>query len=195
VSTTINGHHRPSPPGTATIGGPVDLAKPRQPEDAPRFVEPAETPVEPAQAPEDPIEASSEREASAFRRTARRIRTAATHERTRGTLRLTARHSAYLIGGAGVVAKRAWHGRTVAVHHQMRQSAIAAGDHAGAAEWQDRADRFRQARHQRRMDLLTKAPHMVQSTAIGIAGGPCPRRVDTCSCRYAASVRVADCCS
>ncbi|MGJ3561649.1 hypothetical protein ACR6C2_38820 [Streptomyces sp. INA 01156] len=25
--------------------------------------------------------------------------------------------------------------------------------------------------------------------------GPCPRRVDTCSYRYAASVRVADCCS
>ncbi|MEU9706528.1 GntR family transcriptional regulator [Streptomyces sp. NPDC047981] len=25
--------------------------------------------------------------------------------------------------------------------------------------------------------------------------GPCPQKVDTCSCRYAASVRVADCCS
>ncbi|GAA2565218.1 hypothetical protein GCM10010295_63800 [Streptomyces intermedius] len=25
--------------------------------------------------------------------------------------------------------------------------------------------------------------------------GPCPYGVDTCSCRYAASVRVADCCS
>uniref|UniRef100_UPI003EB91B98 hypothetical protein n=1 Tax=Streptomyces sp. bgisy060 TaxID=3413775 RepID=UPI003EB91B98 len=29
----------------------------------------------------------------------------------------------------------------------------------------------------------------------GTSTGPCPRRVDTCSCRYAASIRVADCCS
>ena len=103
-------------------------------------------------------------------RTARSVRRAITHERTRTAARVAARHGSYVLGGAGIVLKRAWHGRTVAVHHQMRQAAIAAGDHAGAAEWQDRADRFRQARHQRRMDLLTKVPHMVKSAAIGAAG-------------------------
>ncbi|MDQ0935955.1 hypothetical protein [Streptomyces turgidiscabies] len=40
-------------------------------------------------------------------------------------------------------------------------------------------------------DLLVQAAGVFDNTAIG----PCPRRVDTCSCRYAASVRVADCCS
>lgn len=98
------------------------------------------------------------------------VRAAATDERTRTAVRVAARHGSYLAGGAGVVAKQAWHGRTVAVHHQMRQAAITAGDVAAAADWQDKADRFRQARHQRRMDLLTKAPHMVKSAAIGAAG-------------------------
>ncbi|MFC3587342.1 FtsK/SpoIIIE domain-containing protein [Streptantibioticus rubrisoli] len=146
-----------------TIGQPVDLTKPREPEDTPPLVRPAEAP--------EPVDAPAARQrARRIRRATRRVQAAVTHERTRKTLRLAARHSAYLIGGTGVVAKRVWHGRTVAVHHQMRQAAVAAGDHAGAAEWQDKADRFRQARHQRRMDLLTKAPHVVQSAAIGLAG-------------------------
>ncbi|WP_269858728.1 FtsK/SpoIIIE domain-containing protein [Streptomyces sp. RPT161] len=166
MTTAVNGHHHPAPPGATTVGKPVDLTKPSEPEDAPPLVRLAEAPHAP-----EPVDAPATRQrARRIRRATRRVQAAVTHERTRKTLRLTARHSAYLIGGTGVVAKRVWHGRTVAVHHQMRQAAITAGDMVGAAEWQDKADRFRQARHQRRMDMLTKAPHMVKSTAIGVAG-------------------------
>ena len=167
MSTAVNGHRRPSPPGSTTIGGLVDLTKQRQPVDAPPVVEleqPA-APVEP-----EPVDSPATRQrARRMRRAARRVHAAATHERTRKTLRHTVRHTAYMWGGAGVMTKRAWEGRTVAVHHRMRAMALAAGDAAAAAEWQDKADRFRQARHARRMDLITKIPHMATSTAIGVA--------------------------
>ncbi|MEU0931052.1 FtsK/SpoIIIE domain-containing protein [Streptomyces malaysiensis] len=103
------------------------------------------------------------------RRVARRVRTVAMHERTRKTLRATVRHTAYVWGGAGVVTKRAWEGRTVAVHHRMRALALASGDTLAAAEWQAKADSFRRERHQRRMDLITRTPHAVKSAAIGVA--------------------------
>jgi hypothetical protein len=41
----------------------------------------------------------------------------------------------------------------------------------------------------------TPAPPAGSAGADRAAHGPCPRGVDTCSCRYAASVSVADCCS
>ena len=155
-------HHlndrRPTPANQA-----ISLVKPTTSDDATggRVIEGVVMPAEPATALSRPVRAA---------RAARAVHTVVTHERTRHAARLAVRHSAYVAGGAGVVAKRTWQGRTVAVHHQMRQAAIAAGDVAAAADWQDKADRFRQARHQRRMDLITRTPHMVKSAAIGAAG-------------------------
>ncbi|MFF7153119.1 FtsK/SpoIIIE domain-containing protein [Streptomyces sp. NPDC008139] len=110
------------------------------------------------------------RHAARLQRAASVTRHVITHEHTKTGARLVARHSAYVVGGAGVVVKRAWQGRTVAVHHQMRAAAVAAGNHELAAEWQEKADRFRADRHKRRMDLITGVPHMVKSAAIGTAG-------------------------
>lgn len=143
--------HRPTPTNQT-----ISLVKPTAPGDATPDAAPA--------CPAAPVLSSR------AVRAARAVHTAVTHERTRHAARLAMRHGAYVAGGAGIVAKRTWHGRTVAVHHQMRQAAIAAGDVVAAAEWQDRADRFRQARHQRRMDLITRTPHMVKSAGIGAAG-------------------------
>ncbi len=116
-----------------------------------------------------PVETAPVRGSRAFRaaRTARRL---ATHEQTRAAGRGAIRHGAYVLGGAGVVAKRAWHGRTVAVHHQMRAAAVAASNHDLAAAWQEKADKFRTDRHRRRMELITGVPHMAKSAAIGAAG-------------------------
>ncbi|MFK0290083.1 FtsK/SpoIIIE domain-containing protein [Streptomyces sp. NPDC090442] len=100
---------------------------------------------------------------------ARQVRALVTHDRTRASVGLVVRHGGYVVGGAGVVAKRGWEGRTVAVHHRMRALALAAGDHAAAAEWQDRADRFRRERHTRRIELVHKVPTMAKSAAIGTA--------------------------
>lgn len=103
-------------------------------------------------------------------RSGRTIGRAVTHERTRAGARALVRHSLYVAGGAGVVARRTWQGRTVAVHHQMRAAAVAAGNHELAAEWQEKADRFRTDRHRRRMELITGVPQMAKSAAIGAAG-------------------------
>ncbi|MFI1203822.1 FtsK/SpoIIIE domain-containing protein [Streptomyces sp. NPDC020883] len=106
---------------------------------------------------------------SRTRRAVRRVHRLATHDRTRSAVGMVVRHGGYFVGGAGVVAKRGWEGRTVAVHHRMRAMALAAGDHMAAAEWQDRADRFRRERHERRIELVHKVPTMAKSAAIGTA--------------------------
>jgi S-DNA-T family DNA segregation ATPase FtsK/SpoIIIE len=130
---------------------------------------PAATVPEQPQQPAADIAPPSIDHARRVRRVVRRVRMIATHDRTRTALRLTARHGGYVVGGAGVVARRGWEGRTVAVHHRMRALALTAGDHAAAAEWQDRADRFRRERHDRRIDLIHKVPTMAKSAAIGTA--------------------------
>lgn len=106
---------------------------------------------------------------SRARRALRRAHALATHDRTRSAVGMVVRHGGYFVGGAGVVAKRGWEGRTVAVHHRMRAMALAAGDPVAAAEWQDRADRFRRERHDRRIELIHKVPTMAKSAAIGTA--------------------------
>ncbi|MHB6909004.1 FtsK/SpoIIIE domain-containing protein [Streptomyces sp. DB-54] len=113
--------------------------------------------------------ASPSSSSSRARRAVRRAHALATHDRTRSTFGFVVRHGGYFVGGAGVVAKRGWEGRTTAVHHRMRAMALASGDHQAAAEWQDRADRFRRERHERRIDLVHKVPTMAKSAAIGTA--------------------------
>ena len=93
-----------------------------------------------------------------------------THDRTKTGARLAARHTAYVVGGARIAAKRTWDGRTVARHERMMRSAEAAGQHEAALEWEERAAKFREQRHKRRMELLTAGPRMVKSAAIGTAG-------------------------
>ncbi|MEU0278431.1 FtsK/SpoIIIE domain-containing protein [Streptomyces sp. NPDC006195] len=105
-------------------------------------------------------------EAAARRRV---LRAVLTDRRTRTAARLVARHGSYVVGGGVVLAKRAWDGRTTAVHQRMIKAAETAGQPEVAAEWQDKADRFRQARHARRMALITGIPAMAKSTVIGAA--------------------------
>ncbi|KIZ18647.1 hypothetical protein SNA_08620 [Streptomyces natalensis ATCC 27448] len=125
--------------------------------------------AKPTPAPDAPAEPPDRPSAERLKRSYQALWQVATHERSRAAVRLAVRHGGYLLGGAGVVAKRGWEGRTVAVHHRMRAMALAAGDHAAAAEWQDRADRFRRERHARRVELIHKVPTMAKSAAIGTA--------------------------
>ncbi len=99
----------------------------------------------------------------------RAARVAVTHQRTRDAGRLAVRHGMYVLGGTRIVARRAWDGRTVAVHQRMLAAAVAAGDVEAVAEWQDKADRFRQARHARRMQLITGVPAMARAVVTGAA--------------------------
>ncbi|MET9976868.1 ATP-binding protein [Streptomyces microflavus] len=107
-------------------------------------------------------------------RTARALRTAATHERTRATGRFTVRHGMYVVGGGRIVARRAWEGRTAARYERMLRAAEAAGNLDLATEWEERGQRFRAARHQRRMDLLSAPVKAARGAAAGLgitAGG------------------------
>ncbi|MFD5516607.1 FtsK/SpoIIIE domain-containing protein [Streptomyces sp. NPDC127066] len=110
---------------------------------------------EPAPAPPAPL----------WVRSGRAIHTAATHETTKTTARAVARHTLYVAGGAKIAAKRTWDGRTASRYERMFRAAEAAGNHEAAAEWEERGQHFREARHRRRMDLL----HSPLDAAKGVA--------------------------
>jgi S-DNA-T family DNA segregation ATPase FtsK/SpoIIIE len=81
----------------------------------------------------------------------------AAHHRTQ----TIARHGLYIAGGAAVVAKRLWDGRTTARYERMMRAAEAAGDRETVLEWEARAAAFRKDRHQRRTDMIELVMRMV----------------------------------
>ncbi|WP_442789347.1 FtsK/SpoIIIE domain-containing protein [Kitasatospora sp. NBC_01302] len=92
-----------------------------------------------------------------------------TDERTRTTARLVVRHGSYVVAGGGIMARRAWDGRTLARYERMMRASEAAGQHEQALEWEYRAAIFRDARHQRRMDLLTAPQRIAKGAVVGTA--------------------------
>ncbi|WP_030547696.1 cell division protein FtsK [Streptomyces albus] len=104
-------------------------------------------------------------------RSGRAVKQAATHERTTTAARAVARHGLYTVGGARIVARRAWDARTAARYERMLRAAEAAGNYEVAAEWEERGQRFRDARHRRRMDLLTAPVDAAKSAAVGTGMG------------------------
>ncbi|MEW2157028.1 ATP-binding protein [Streptomyces sp. NPDC007189] len=104
-------------------------------------------------------------------RSGRAVRTAVTHETTRTTARALARQTLYVVGGARIVARRAWDGRTAARYERYMRTAEAAGDFEAAAEWEERGQRFREARHRRRMDLLHSPLDAAKGAAVSAGMG------------------------
>ncbi|MFD8572456.1 FtsK/SpoIIIE domain-containing protein [Streptomyces sp. NPDC059639] len=104
-------------------------------------------------------------------RSGRAVKRAVTHERTRIAGRLTVRHTTYLVGGTRIVARRAWDGRTAARYERMLRAAEAAGNYEAATEWEERGQRYREARHRRRMDLLTSPVDAAKGAAAGVGLG------------------------
>ncbi|PWI08373.1 cell division protein FtsK [Streptomyces sp. NWU339] len=100
-------------------------------------------------------------------RSGRAVKTAATHETTRATARAVARHSLYTLNGGRIAARRTWDGRTGARYERMIRAAEAAGNLEAAEEWEDRLQRFRAARHHRRMDLLHSPVEAAKGVAVG----------------------------
>ncbi|WP_274914406.1 FtsK/SpoIIIE domain-containing protein [Streptomyces sp. WZ-12] len=104
-------------------------------------------------------------------RSGRALKTAVTHEKTRTAARGVARHSLYVAGGTRIVARRAWDGRTAARYERYMRTAEAAGNIEAAAEWEERGQRFREARHRRRMDLLHSPVDAAKSVLVGTCMG------------------------
>ncbi|MFE7611664.1 FtsK/SpoIIIE domain-containing protein [Streptomyces celluloflavus] len=104
-------------------------------------------------------------------RSGRALKTALTHEKTRTAARGAARHSLYVAGGTRIVARRAWDGRTAARYERYMRTAEAAGNIEAAAEWEERGQRFREARHRRRMDLLHSPVDAAKGALVGTGMG------------------------
>ncbi|MFL9657480.1 FtsK/SpoIIIE domain-containing protein [Streptomyces sp. PB17] len=100
-------------------------------------------------------------------RSGRAVKSAVTHESTRATVRAAARHGLYTFNGGRIVARRAWDGRTGARYERMIRAAEAAGNLEAAEEWEERLQRFRAARHHRRMDLLHSPVDAAKGVAVG----------------------------
>ncbi|MFE3659825.1 FtsK/SpoIIIE domain-containing protein [Streptomyces sp. NPDC059165] len=100
-------------------------------------------------------------------RSGRAVKRLATDERTTTAARAVARHSLYVVGGARIVARRTWDGRTAARYERYMRTAEAAGNMEAAAEWEERGQRYREARHRRRMDLLHSPLDAAKSVAVG----------------------------
>ncbi|MFJ4629566.1 FtsK/SpoIIIE domain-containing protein [Streptomyces sp. NPDC088847] len=101
-------------------------------------------------------------------RSGRAVKTAATHENTRSAARAVARHSLYTFNGGRIVARRTWDGKTGARYERMIRASEAAGNLEAAEEWEDRLQRFRQARHHRRMDLLHSPVEAAKGVGVGV---------------------------
>ncbi|MDQ1016373.1 FtsK/SpoIIIE domain-containing protein [Streptomyces afghaniensis] len=100
-------------------------------------------------------------------RSGRALKTAATHENTKTVVRTVARHGLYTFNGGRIVARRTWDGRTGARYERMLRAAEAAGNYEVAEEWEERLQRFREARHRRRMDLLHSPLDVAKGAAVG----------------------------
>ncbi|MCL6667326.1 FtsK/SpoIIIE domain-containing protein [Streptomyces panaciradicis] len=100
-------------------------------------------------------------------RSGRAVKPAVTHETTKATVRAAARHTSYTFNGGRIVARRTWDGRTGARYERMIRAAEAAGNLEAAEEWEERLQRFRAARHHRRMDLLHSPVDAAKGVAVG----------------------------
>ncbi|MFE6177836.1 ATP-binding protein [Streptomyces sp. NPDC056464] len=104
-------------------------------------------------------------------RSGRALKTAATHDGTKTAGRALVRHGLYAFNGGRIVARRTWDGRTGARYERMLRAAEAAGNYEVAEEWEERLQRFRDARHRRRMDLLHSPVEVAKGAAVGTGMG------------------------
>uniref|UniRef100_A0AAU1HY48 ATP-binding protein n=1 Tax=Streptomyces sp. NBC_00180 TaxID=2903632 RepID=A0AAU1HY48_9ACTN len=104
-------------------------------------------------------------------RSGRALKTAATHDGTKSAARAVARHGLYTFNGGRIVARRTWDARTPARYERMQRAAEAAGNYELAEEWEERGQRFREARHRRRMDLLHAPIEVAKGAAVGTGMG------------------------
>ncbi|MET9253721.1 FtsK/SpoIIIE domain-containing protein [Streptomyces sp. NPDC003717] len=104
-------------------------------------------------------------------RSARAVKRLAADERTSTVARAVARHGLFVAGGARIVARRTWDGRTAARYERMLRAAEAAGNYEAAMEWEERGQRYRDARHRRRMDLLHSPVEAAKGALVGTGMG------------------------
>ncbi|MFJ8766684.1 P-loop NTPase family protein [Streptomyces clavifer] len=136
----------------------------------PELLDKVPAPSTPTELPVKP-QVKAQPKVRAHIRAARAAKRAATHDSTRNVGRLAVRHTGYLAGGARIVTRRAWDGRSAARYERMIRAAEAAGNLDEAKEWEERGQQFRAARHRRRMELLTSPQQLAKSALAGTGVG------------------------
>lgn len=125
----------------------------------------------------DAVETAAPVQPAPTKKTRRHIRVtralvaAVKDERTRTGARFTARHVLYVAGGTRIVWRRSWESRSAARYDRMIRTAEAAGQHEGAAEWEEKRRLFVSARHQRRMDLMNAIRTAPRAVGAGVLSG------------------------
>lgn len=99
---------------------------------------------------------------------ARVTRTAVTHDRTKTTARFAGRHTAYVFGGAGIVAKRAWEAKTNSRYERLMRAAEAKGNFEELSHWEERAELAKEKRHGRAMDWLDAPKRIGRFLLLGL---------------------------
>ena len=97
----------------------------------------------------------------------RGVKLAATHDYTKTTGKAVVRHSTYVVGGVGVLAKRVWEAKTNSRYERLLRAAEVQGDWDRLGEWEQRAEQARERRHRRRMDWLDAPAKLVKAVVIG----------------------------
>ncbi|SFJ91216.1 DNA segregation ATPase FtsK/SpoIIIE, S-DNA-T family [Amycolatopsis sacchari] len=97
------------------------------------------------------------------------VRYAATHDYTKTAGKTLMRHGSYVLGGAGVLAKRVWEAKTNSRYERLLRAAEVQGDWERLGEWEQRAEQAREHRHRRRMDWLDAPAKLVKAVVIGAA--------------------------
>ncbi|MFI0144372.1 FtsK/SpoIIIE domain-containing protein [Streptomyces globisporus] len=101
-------------------------------------------------------------------RTGKALRRAITSDTAREAVRLAVRHTGYTVGGARILTRRAWDGRSAARYERMIRAAEAAGNLDEVKEWEERGQTFREARHRRRMALLAAPAQVAKGAVVGV---------------------------
>jgi S-DNA-T family DNA segregation ATPase FtsK/SpoIIIE len=120
-------------------------------------------------APPAPVEPAAEQPRRRVR--VDHLRRIVVQVRTADGYRALVRHGAYTLGGARILARRAWDSRTTARHERMMRAAEAAGNEELVRQWEQRAYAYRFARHRRRVELLQMVMNAPKTLATGVGAG------------------------
>ncbi|MFI5584573.1 cell division protein FtsK [Amycolatopsis sp. NPDC051758] len=95
-------------------------------------------------------------------------RTAVTHDKTVASAKFAGRHAAYVFGGAGIVAKRAWEAKTNSRYERLIRAAEASGNAEDLKHWEERAELAKEKRHRRAMDWLDAPIKVGKALLLGV---------------------------
>jgi S-DNA-T family DNA segregation ATPase FtsK/SpoIIIE len=93
----------------------------------------------------------------------------ATHEHTKTTGKAVLRHALYVPAGAASVGRRLWDAKSSSLYERQKRAAEAAGDTDRLADWEQRAELFKERRHRRAMDWIEAPAKLVKALVIGAA--------------------------